>query len=90
MDSYQRHLQLRKAFSLLEPAAQEEFTGGLTRYLEITDWRTFEEKESLQLLKAPNLEEKITNVFRRIQETPILCSDDIKEAFFRLWVSPRG
>ena len=51
MDSYQRHLQLRKAFSLLEPAAQEEFTGRLTRYLEIKYWRIFEEKEALQVRK---------------------------------------
>ena len=34
MVSYQRHLQLRKAFSLLEPAAQEEFTRRLTKGLE--------------------------------------------------------
>ena len=36
------------------------------------------------LLKAPNLEQTIANVMRKIQGTPILCSMDIREAFFRI------
>ena len=118
------------AFSLLQPAAQEEFSGRLTRGLKTKYWRILEEKEALEfrklpgpgvevghyllanfvlksqgstearfvldpsgslnqsLLKAPNLEETISSVLRRIQGMPILCSADIKEAFFRLRVSP--
>ena len=34
------------------------------------------------LLKAPNLEQKIASVLRRIQAMPILLSADVKEAFF--------
>ena len=40
------------------------------------------------LLKAPNLEENISSVLRRIQGMPIICSADIQEAYFRLRVSP--
>ena len=40
------------------------------------------------LLKAPNLEETIASVLRRIQRTPVICSADIREAYFRLRVSP--
>ena len=40
------------------------------------------------LLKAPNLEQTISSVLRRIQGTPVLCSMDMREAFFRLRVSP--
>ena len=40
------------------------------------------------LLKAPNLEQKIASVLRRIQATPILLSADVKEAFFKIKVAP--
>ena len=40
------------------------------------------------LLKAPNLEENISSVLRRIQGMPIICSADICEAYFRLRISP--
>ena len=36
------------------------------------------------LLKAPNLEQTIANVMRKIQGAPVLCSQDVREAFFRL------
>ena len=36
------------------------------------------------LAKAPNLEQTISKVMRRIQGTPIIFSMDIKEAFFRI------
>ena len=55
MVRYQRHLQLRKAFSFLETAAQEEITGRLTRGLETKYWRVLEEKEALELRKLPSL-----------------------------------
>ena len=35
------------------------------------------------LLKAPNLEEKINAVLRRIQAMPIILSADVREAFLR-------
>ena len=40
------------------------------------------------LLKAPNLEENISSVLRRIQGMPIIMSADIREAYFRLRISP--
>ena len=40
------------------------------------------------LLKAPNLVENISSVLRRIQGMPIICSADIREAYFRLRISP--
>ena len=40
------------------------------------------------LLKAPNLEEKISSVLRRIQAMPILLSADVREAFFKIKVAP--
>ena len=40
------------------------------------------------LLKAPNLEQKIASVLRRIQAMPILLSADVKEAFFKIKVAP--
>ena len=40
------------------------------------------------LLKAPNLEQTIASVMRKIQGTPILCSMDIREAFFRITLAP--
>ena len=40
------------------------------------------------LLKAPNLEEKISSVLRRIQVMPILLSPDVREAFFKIKVAP--
>ena len=40
------------------------------------------------LLKAPNLEENISLVLRRIQGMPIIMSADIREAYFRLRISP--
>ena len=39
------------------------------------------------LLKAPNLEEKIASVLRRIQAMPILFSADVREAFFKIKVA---
>ena len=42
------------------------------------------------LLKAPNLEQIIANVMRKIQGTPVLCSQDIQEAFFRLSLAPES
>ena len=124
MASYQRHQQLRKAFSSLEVEAQLEFTSRLTKGLKNKYWRVVEEKEALHLrntdglylpagfvlkksgttkarlildpsgslngslLKAPNLEEKISSVLRRIQVLPILLSADVKEAFFKIKVAP--
>ena len=124
MASYQRHQQLRKAFSSLEVEAQLEFTSRLTKGLENKYWRVVEEKEALHLrntdglylpagfvlkksgttkarlildpsgslnrslLKAPNLEEKISSVLRRIQVLPILLSADVKAAFFKIKVAP--
>ena len=40
------------------------------------------------LLKAPDLEEKIGSVLRRIQAMPILLSADVREAFFKMNVAP--
>jgi hypothetical protein len=40
------------------------------------------------LLKAPNLEEKIGSILRRIQAMPILLSADVREAFFKIKVAP--
>ena len=40
------------------------------------------------LLKAPNLEEKISSVLRRIQAMPILLSADVREALFKKKVAP--
>ena len=54
MVSYQRHLQLRKAFSLLEPQPQEEFTGHLAKGSENKYWRILDEKEALDHRKLPN------------------------------------
>ena len=42
------------------------------------------------LLKAPNLEQKIQDVMRKIQSTPVLVSMDIKEAFFRITLVPES
>ena len=43
-----------------------------------------------KLLKAPNLEQNIATVMRRTQCTPILCCMDIREAFFRITLSPKS
>ena len=124
MTSYQRHQSLRKAFSGLEPEAQDKFTSRLTNGLERKYWRILEEKEPIDLrnkdslylpagfalknqgstrarfvldpsgnlngalLKAPNLEEKISSVLRRIQNMPVLLSADVREAFFKIRVAP--
>ena len=40
------------------------------------------------LLKAPNLDEKISSVLRRIQNMPVLLSADVREAFFKIKVAP--
>ena len=40
------------------------------------------------LAKAPNLEQNIAQVMRRIQATPVLWSCDIAEAFFRIQTAP--
>ena len=40
------------------------------------------------LLKAPNLEENISSVLQWIQVMPIICSADIREAYFHLRISP--
>ena len=42
------------------------------------------------LLKAPNFEENISSVLRRIKGMPIICSADIQEAYFRLRISPEA
>ena len=42
------------------------------------------------LLKAPNLEQTIAIVMRKIQGTPVLCLQDIREAFFRLSLAPES
>ena len=39
-------------------------------------------------LKAPNLEQKIASVLRKIQAMPILLSADVKEAFLKIKVAP--
>ena len=54
MVSYQRHLQLRKAFALLEPATQDEFTSCLTKGLESKYWKILDEQEALNIRKPPN------------------------------------
>ena len=124
MASYQRHLALKKAFSVLESETQTEFTSRLTKGLEKKYWRILAEKEALDLRnkdglylpagfvlksqgstrarlvldpsgnlngalpKAPNLEEKISLVLRRIQNTTLLLSADIREAYFQIRVAP--
>ena len=40
------------------------------------------------LLKAPNLEQKIASVLRKIQAMPIILSADVREAFFKIKVAP--
>ena len=40
------------------------------------------------LLKPPNLEDTIQSVLRRLQAMPVICSADIREAYFRLRISP--
>ena len=124
---YQRHLQLRKAFSQLEKPAQKEFTSRLTLGLKKRYWEIVSIKEAEKiryktdtnnyfipanfvlktqgttrarlvldpsgslnqaLAKAPNLEQNIAQVMRRIQATPVLWSCDIAEAFFRIQTAP--
>ena len=51
--SYMRHLTLRKAFNVLEHAAQEEFTQRLTQGLIKGYWQVVPEKEALELRKLP-------------------------------------
>ena len=46
---YMRHLQLRKAFSMLEKPAQEEFTRRLTLGLKKNYWEIVSTKEAEQL-----------------------------------------
>ena len=55
MASYQRHKQLRIAFSGLEVEAQAEFTSRLTKGLEMKYWRILEEKEALDLRNTDGL-----------------------------------
>ena len=43
-----------------------------------------------KLLKAPNLEKPIQNVKRRTQCIPVLCCMDIREALFRITLSPES
>ena len=42
------------------------------------------------LAKAPNLEQHIALVMRRIQATPVLWSCDIAESFFRIKTAPES
>jgi hypothetical protein len=55
MAGYQRHQQLRKAFSNLEVEAQIEFTNRLTKGLENKYWQIVEEKEALHLKNTDGL-----------------------------------